>query len=111
MLSTRIEQTWIGSASRIDRAFDGLGETFLSAADQSGGEELRRRHRYRNRTGNLEQSSVARLTKDTANEVVVRLEPLAPYAPFVANRGYLDTSRAGERAERAIDRVVQKLPG
>ena len=111
MFSSRIEQGWIAGVQRIAEAFDGLGEAIQSVADQTGGEELRRRHRYRNRTGNLEGSSGAYLTEDTPNAVTVRLEPLAEYAPFVANRGYLDTQRAGERAERAIDRVIAKLPG
>lgn len=100
-----------GFASEADAVADlqGLGDSMQDAVARSGGREARRRHRYQNRTHNLERSTDAYLTKDSPNAVEVRLEPLAEYAIYVARRGYLDMTKAGEMGEAALDRLVDKL--
>lgn len=86
-----------------------LAKSMTDTAQRAGGRYARGHHKYKNRTRNLERSTDAFLTKDTAGEIRVDLEARAEYAVFVAKRGKLDITPAGDRTEAALDRLIDKL--
>lgn len=88
---------------------ESLARSMTDTAQRVGGKWARGHHKYKNRTRNLERSTDAFLTKDTAGEICIDLEARAEYAIYVAKRGKLDITPAGERTEAAIDRLIDKL--
>lgn len=91
------------SDKRAQEDIQTLPRRMWALARRVGGRKAKQKHAYRNQTHNLERSTDAYLTRDTPTEVEVRLEPLAEYAKYVAARGYLDMTEAGEATERALD--------
>ena len=93
-------------AGRIERKIARLPFAMQDAVERSGAQEARRNHGYRNRTHNLERSTAAYLVQALPNHIVVHLGPLAPYAKYVAARGFLSLERAKRMAKIAVDRLL-----
>lgn len=72
-----------------------------------GAELERAEHRYQNRTGNLERSTMAHVISSSMRMSRVDLEmgfdPDAPYASYVVGRGFSAIGDVAERVESWLD--------
>lgn len=67
----------------------------------------RANHTYINRTGNLEKSTIGRVTKD-GSEFEVALEMSMPYASYVVDKGLSKIDIAAKMAEDDIDDYLRR---
>lgn len=65
--------------------------------------EERRTHRYKNRSGDLEASTLATDVIEVGDQRVVQLEAGEEYASYVARRGLMGLDDLATEAEQEID--------
>jgi hypothetical protein len=73
--------------------------------------EERRSHEYRNRTGNLQRSTQARIDSRSADGASVELEMGEDYASYVVRKGLSHIEEEAHMAERGIDLALEAMAG
>lgn len=68
----------------------------------------RANHLYKNRTGNLEKSTIGKVTK-SGDEIEASLQMNMDYASYVVNRGFSKIDEAAEMLENDIEDYLQRL--
>lgn len=74
---------------------------------ENAAEFERNNHTYINRTGNLEKSTIGRVTKD-GSEFEVALEMSMPYASYVVDKGLSKIDIAAKMAEDDIEDYLRR---
>lgn len=85
-----------------ERTLGDVPEDMKRTLDAAARQE-RRTHQYRNRTGNLEDSTFATEIREGVDEVSVEIGARTHYASYVDNRGLMRIRELTDRATGEID--------
>jgi hypothetical protein len=68
----------------------------------------RQHHEYRNRTGNLQRSTVGKLVRRSASEIRAELRMGMPYASYVVGMGLSQIQTAANAVEAELQDVLER---
>lgn len=94
---------------KLAAAIQNYPSQLRAVVDSTGGAHARSTHKYKNRSGKLEESTKAYLVSANFGSVRVVLEARRPYARYVARHGYLSLREAGRIARAAVSRFNRML--
>ncbi len=94
-----------GSANRFEHAYGQALQAMKRTLDGAAS-EARASHPYRDRTGNLSESTQASEVYSTGDTDAVTLSAEMPYASYVAARGLMTIDDAAQGAAKEIDYIL-----